>query len=60
MLMFVIRGNEVYMGVVLSNYLLMKTQKNFSLLQIYFCKILIISILSGISQTSLYLSKLYQ
>lgn len=58
--MFVIRGNEVYMGVVLSNYLLMKTQKNFSLLQIYFCKILIISILSGISQTSLYLSKLYQ
>lgn len=40
--MFVIRGNEVYMGVVLSNYLLMKTQKNFSLLQIYFCKILII------------------
>lgn len=58
--MFVIKGNEVYMGLILFNYLLMKTQKNFSLLQIYFCNILIISILSDISRTSLYLSKLYQ
>lgn len=48
-------------GVCTCKYLLMKAQMNFGLLlQIYFCKTLIISVLPGISTMSLYLSNVYQ